>query len=235
MFKTVKSKILITAIIMLAFLMSAFMFHTIISRMKTKQLMVQNYGFSINEYVEDINDSIIKAEDNLKSLSLIGSLFYKTDRSTELTDKVVTRIFENYPNSLGGGIWFKPYILDKNKKYVCFYAFRNKNNKIILDKNFASKEYDYPNQDWYKQIISQVTPERNIVWSKPYYENLGSYTMMVTAGTGIYVDGELVGIATVDWELSDVIKKVSEMKPLEKTFSMYDKNKQKIKNSFALL
>ena len=141
MFKTVKSKIIVTAIIMLAFLMFAFASHTIISRMKTKQLMVQNYGASINLFVEEIDDRVIKAEDNLKSLALIGGLYYQTDRSSELTDRVITRIFENYPNSLGGGIWFKPYSVDKSKKYTCFYAYRNKNNEVVLDKNFSSEEY----------------------------------------------------------------------------------------------
>ena len=94
MFKTVKSKIIITAIIVLAFLMSAFVCYAIISRMKTKQLMVQNYGASINSFVEDINNRIINSEDNLKSLALIGSLYYQTDRSAELTNRVVKRIFE---------------------------------------------------------------------------------------------------------------------------------------------
>lgn len=235
MFKTVKLKILAITILMLAFLMLAFAFHTIISRMKTKQLMVQNYKFSItaSSFVQGLENRIITSKDNLKSLALIGSLFYKTDRSPELTDKAVVRIFEDYPQSLGGGIWFKPYIIDKSKKYTCFYAFRDKNNKITIDRNFASKEYDYPNQEWYKQIISQVTPQRNIVWSKPYYENQGSYTKMVTLGTGIYVDNELIGIATVDWELDSVIDEVSKMKPLEMTFSMY-KSGGEIKNSFAL-
>ena len=233
MFKSLKSKILITAIIMLAVLMSVFGWYSLKSRMYTKQLMVQNYKFSISFFIEDINDSILKAEDNLKSLALIGALFYKTDRSYELTNRVITRIFENYPDSLGGGIWFKPNIIDKSKKYTCFYAFRNKDNKIILDENFADKKYDYPNQQWYKEIISQVTPERNVVWTRPYYENLGSYTKMVTVGTGIYVDGELVGVATVDWELDNVIKKITKKKPVEKTFSMY-KNGNEIKNSFAL-
>lgn len=233
MFKTIKSKILLITFIMLAVLMSAFGCHTIISRMKTKQLMVQNYKFSISSFVEDIDDSILQIENNLKSLSLIGSLYYKTDRSSDLTNKAIERIFENYPNSLGGGIWFKPYIVDKSKKYMCFYAYRNKDNKIIVDKNFASEEYDYPNQGWYKQIIPLVTPKRNIVWTKPYYENLGSYTKMVTAGTGIYVDGKLVGVATVDWEVSSVFEEISKMKPYEKTLSMYRQGNQ-IKNSFAL-
>jgi len=233
MFKTIRAKVIITAIIMLTFLMFAFACHTVISRMKTKQLMVQNYAYSINTFAENINDRVIKAEDNLKSLALIGSLYYRTDRSNELTDKVITRIFENYPDTLGGGIWFKPYIVDKSKKYVCFYAYRDKNNNVVLDKSFSSEEYDYPNQNWYKQISAKVTPERNIVWSKPYYENLGSYTTMVTAGTGIYVDGELIGIVTVDWEIDSIMDEVSQMKPVEKTLSMY-RSGGKINNSFAL-
>lgn len=235
MFKTIRSKILAITILMLAFLMITSVVHVYFARMNTKQLMVQNYKFSItaSPFVQEIKNRIITTEDNLKSLSLIGSLYYKTDRSNDLTDRVIEKVFKNYPQALGGGIWFKPYIVDISKKYTCFYAFRDKNNKIVIDKNFENEKYDYPNQEWYKQIISQVTPEGNIVWSQPYYENLGSYTMMVTAGTGIYVDGELVGIVTVDWELDSVIEEVSKMKPLEKTFSMY-KNGNEIKNSFAL-
>ena len=111
MFKTIRAKVIISAIVMLAFLMSAFACHTIISRMKTKQLMVQKYKFSISSFVEEINDGIIKTENNLNGLALIGGLFYRTDRSYELTNRVIKRIFENYPDSLGGGIWFKPYTI----------------------------------------------------------------------------------------------------------------------------
>ena len=233
MFKTVKSKILITAIIMLTILMSAFACYTIVSRMKTKQLMVQNYVFSVDKFVQDINKKIIRYEDNVLELARIGSLFYRTDKSVELTNKTLVKIFENYPDSLGGGIWFEPYVVDKAQKRVCFYAYRNKENNVVLDENFASEEYDYHNQGWYKQIISKVTPENNVVWSEPYYENQGSNTLMITVGTGIYVNGRLIGISTVDWEISTIIEDVSKMKPLEKTFSMY-KNGNEIKNSFAL-
>ena len=233
MFKTVKSKILITAIVMLTILMSAFVCYTIVSRMKTKQLMVQNYVFSVDKFVQDINKKIIRYEDNVLDLARIGSLFYRTDKSFELTNKTIVKIFENYPDSLGGGIWFEPYIVDKAQKRICFYAYRNKENKVVLDESFNSEKYDYHNQGWYKQIISKVTPVNNVVWSEPYYENQGSNTLMITVGTGIYVNGELIGISTVDWEISTIIEDVSKMKPLEKTFSMY-KNGDEIKNSFAL-
>ncbi len=233
MFKTVKSKILITAIIMLTILMSAFACYTIISRMKTKQLMVQNYVFSVDKFVQDINKKIIRYEDNVLELARIGGLFYRTDKSVELTNTTIVKIFENYPESLGGGIWFEPYIVDKSQKRVCFYAFRNKENRVVLDESFSSEEYDYHNQGWYKQIMSKVTPENNIAWSEPYYENQGSNTLMITVGAGIYVNGKLIGVSTVDWEISTIIDDVSKMKPLERTFSMYEKGNE-IKNSFAL-
>ena len=234
MFKTLKSKILITAIVMLTLLVFVFSVFAIYSRKNTKQLIIQNYRYDIDaQFVEKLHDQILTLENNLRGLALIGSLYYKTDRSDELTYPVIVRIFRNYPDTLGGGIWFKPYITGKNTKYKCFYAYRNKDSRVLIDKNFSSAEYDYPNQEWYKEIISQVTPQRNIVWSKPYYEKIGSTTKMVTAGTGIYVDNKLVGIATVDWEISSVINDISKMKPKERTFSMY-KSKGEIKNSFAL-
>ena len=233
MFKTIKSKILILAFIMLAVLMVAFVCYVGVFRMKTKQLMLKNYAFSINSFTQQLDEKVIKSEDNSRDLALIGNLFYKTDRSVGLTNNAITRIFENYPDSLGGGIWFEPYVVDKNKKRVCFYAFRNKNNKIVLDESFESETYDYLNQGWYKQIKSQISKEHDTAWSEPYYENQGSETMMITVGTGIYEGDRLIGISTVDWELNSIYKDLSDMKPIENGFALFE-NRNKIKDSFAL-
>ena len=233
MFKTIKSKILITAFIMLAVLMLAFVCYIGIFRMKMKQLMLQNYASSVNSFVQKMDEKVIRAEDNSKDLALLGSLFYQTDRSIPLTNSAIIKLFNNYEHSLGGGIWFKPYVVDKNKKRVCFYAYRNKNGELVLDKSFESDEYDYHNQGWYKQIMGQITKEKPTAWSLPYYENQGSETMMITVGTGIFDGNELIGLSTVDWELSTIFKEIQEMKPLEKGFYMY-KKKGEIKDSFSL-
>ncbi len=234
MFKTIKSKILLIIVLILAILLVAFSCYAVVFRAKTKQLMLQNYSFSVNSFVHQINDKITRLEDNSKDLALIGSLFYRTDRSIPLTDKAITKIFENYDNSLGGGIWFEPYIVDKSKKRMCRYIYRNNDGVLTFDDNFEGDEYDYHNQGWYKQIISQVTKEDDTAWSLPYYEKQGSDTMMITVGTAIFYDDKIVGISTVDWELSAIFKDISEMKPIEKTFSLYD-GKNKIKDSFAVL
>ncbi len=233
MFKTIRLKIIVLSLIMLAVLISAVACYVGVFRMKTKQLMLQNYAFSINSFVQQVDEKIIRAEDNSKDLALIGSLFYRTDRSIPLTNNAIIKIFENYENSLGGGIWFEPYAVYKDQKRVCFYAYRDKSGNIILDDDFSSEQYDYHNQSWYKEIISQIDKEHPTAWSLPYYENQGSKTTMITVGTGIYVGDKLIGISTVDWELDSVFQEISEMKPLENGFSFYE-TRDRIKGSFSL-
>ena len=233
-FKTLKSKILTIAISTLAILIIAFSCYADVFKVKTKQLMLQNYSLSLNTFVYDINQQISKMEDNSRDLALIGKLYYKTDRSPMLTEQAISRIFENYPESLGGGIWFEPYATGKTKKRDCYYAFRTKENKIVIDKSFASDEYDYHNQTWYKQISAQVSKTSNTAWSLPYFENQGSETTMITVGTGIFDGDKLIGISTVDWEINSIIDNISQMKPIESGFKFFE-NRKKIKDSFALL
>ena len=85
MFKTLKSKITVTTIVMLALLLSAFGFLTVISRMKTKQLMVQNYSFSINaSFLEEIQYNNLnlqkKFSGSLKEIHLLTGTSSKNVR-----------------------------------------------------------------------------------------------------------------------------------------------------------
>ena len=79
--------------VMLAVLMLAFVSYIGIFRMKMKQLMIQNYGNSINAFVQQLDDKVIRAVDNSKDLALLGSLYYKTDRSIPLTNKSIIMLF----------------------------------------------------------------------------------------------------------------------------------------------
>ena len=234
MFKTLRSKILFITILVIAIFMAVVLCYTAYARMKTKKLMLKNYSLSVNSFVEEIDKKILRMEDNSRDLALIGKLFYRTDKSIGLTNQAITKIFENYPDSLGGGIWFEPYIVDPAQKRTCFYAFRNKKGELVLDESFASEKYDYHNQNWYNEIKSQLTKDDNTAWSLPYYENQGSETMMITAGSGIYDGDKLIGISTVDWELSSIFKELSEMKPLENGFALFEQ-RRRLNDSFAIL
>jgi sigma-B regulation protein RsbU (phosphoserine phosphatase) len=175
----------------------------------------------IASMVQNINKEVINIENNARVLALFGEHFYEHEKNFIFLEKSVKRIFENNPLSLGGGIWFKPYLIDKSKKFACIYAYRTKDNDIIIDKTFETNEYNYLNQNWYKEIITAVDNKNKIEWSYPYYEKEGSNTLMVTAGMGMYVDGKMIGITTVDWKISDILKNISEMKITANSFALF--------------
>lgn len=237
MFKTLKSKILAIAISVLVIITLVFMAYAYVFEIKTKPLVLDYYSSYIEVLKDKINDNIIKIENNSKGLALIGGLFYRTDKSVGLTKEVIKKIFYNYPDSLGGGIWFEPYTIDKSQKRFCLYAFRNKDGKVVIDESFNSEKYNYLNQNWYKQIITQIKEKKvDVAWSLPYYENQGSNTLMITAGSGIYDDnGKLIGISTVDWEINSIKEEIKNMNFVSKTNlrSSFSSGKH-IKNHFAL-
>ena len=238
MFKTLKSKIIAIAITTFAIITVVFTGYAYVFEINTNPLILDYYSRYIEVLKDEINKDVVKIENNSKDLALIGSLFYKTDKSVGLTKEVIKKIFDNYPDSLGGGIWFEPYVIDKAQKRFCFYAFRDKDGKVVIDESFNSEQYNYLNQGWYKQIVSQIKEQKNIVaWSLPYYENQGSNTLMITAGSGIYDDkGNLIGISTVDWQISSIEEQIKDMKFVLKISpqSSFSSGKY-IKNHFALL
>ena len=208
MFKDIKRQMMVVVLSMFLALVTVLCIYSYIFLRNTKALLIDSYSHSISVFAESINKDVLRIENNSEDLALMGSLFYKAGQDATIAKAAIKKIFENYENSLGGGIWFEPYVVDKNQKRFCIYA------------------YNYHNQGWYKQIISSVTKEHNTAWSLPYKENQGSEKLMITAGTGIYDDaGNLIGISTVDWEVNEIFQEISKMKPTANSFALFaDKN-----------
>lgn len=220
-FNTVKSKIILISALMLITLSILFGFFAYIYMQNGKSLLLKGFSFHISNFAEKINKDILRIEDNAKDLALQGKMFYLIDKNKNMALSTTINIFNNYPYSLGGGIWFEPNVVDKTKRLFCIYVFRNKNNEVVQDTEFETEDYDYLNKSWYKEISSGVTKENSVAWSLPYYEKEGSNTLMVTAGSGIFAGGKLVGISTVDWEINSIIKSVSNMKPTPNSFALF--------------
>lgn len=222
MFHTIKSKIVIITITLLFFILLVLSSFTYIVYLYEKELIVSSCSIAISALVQDINKEVINIENNAKDLALLGEQYYYFHKNKKSLDSSVIKIFENYPNSLGGGIWFKPFYIDKFKKNFCIYAFRNENNNIIIDNNFETEDYNYLEQGWYKEITSVIQDVHNIEWSTPYYEKFGSNTLMITAGSGMYDDsGSLIGISTVDWKISKILEDIKKLKPTPNSFALF--------------
>ncbi|MBR1754870.1 SpoIIE family protein phosphatase [bacterium] len=220
-FNTIKSKIIVITValflvtcLILAVFMQLIYLHD-------KQLIRRSCGYNIEIFEEKINQEIADLESNATDLALLGELYFESNNEKKAAEYMLTNIFNGYPKSLGGGIWFEPYLIDKNKKRSCIYTYRNDSGEMVIDYSFESQDYDYLNQAWYKDIKSKLRTRRSTAWSKPYFENHGSKTLMVTVGSGLYYKDMLVGISTVDWRISSVIQSISSMKPTPNSFSLF--------------
>ena len=222
MFNTIKSKILLIVFTMLVTLSIVLSVFSYIYLKNSKSLIIQSCSYSIGQIVQNINKEITKIENNSKDLALIGEIYYTSAKNKSSIEHNVKRVFENYPMFLGGGIWYKPNSIDPLKKFYCVYAFRDKKSNIYIDERYETPEYNYPEQSWYKEIVSHLEgDDDNVAWSLPYFENEGGHTFMVTAGSGMYVDGKLVGISTVDWELGSIAKSIRDIKPTKNSFALF--------------
>lgn len=221
MFNTIKSKILSIVITMLIVLSIVLTIFSYIYLENSKSLIIKSTSYSVGQVVQNINKEIIKIENNAHDLALLGEFHYNSAKEKSVFEYITKKVFENYPESLGGGLWYKPYSIIPSIELYCVYAYRDKNSNILIDERYGTKEYNYPEQSWYKEIIPQLTKEDNVAWSLPYFEHEGGNTFMVTAGSGMYVDGELVGISTVDWEIGSIAKAIRDIKPTKNSFALF--------------
>ena len=131
MFKTIKSKIFLITVTILFFMLLVVTSFAYIYYSNGKELLVWDCSNTIEVLVQNINKEVLHIENNAKDLALLGEQFYDNGKNENILTSYIYRVFANYKQSLGGGVWFKPYVINKSKFRKCIYAFRNKDDKII--------------------------------------------------------------------------------------------------------
>ncbi len=221
MLKSIKSKIIVLTFAFLCLLAIIIIGIASISFYNGKEMTVAARGLAVSSLVENLNKEIIKLEKNALDLALMGEVYYKAGKQDYIAEELLTGIFQNYPDSLGGGIWFEPYIIQPNKKRSCMYAFHGENSKIKVDNAYESEEYNYFGQSWYIEIMTELKKGAKLFWAKPYYENIGARTLMTTVGAGIYIEGKLIGMSTVDWQMDSILSEILKIKPTAGSFVLF--------------
>jgi len=168
---------------------------------------------------EKINKVIAEIEFASKHFASGGLLSFNK-QSIPLGENLTLELFKDLKTGAGGGFWFKAHAFNKNIRRAGVYVFRNTGNGEIEIEDFAFvQDYDYFNSGWYKEIIADIKNPREVVWTRPYIDDSGTFALMTTAGTGIFdKDGNLIGISTIDWKIAGVIEKLSQIKPTKGSF-----------------
>lgn len=174
-------------------------------------------------YINTLNRLI---EKNAIEVSTVGESFYKIKQGSKIGldkefEKFLTSTAARFPTAVGAGVWYEPNIYEQAKKYYGPYVYWDK-GKPVFTWEYSIEKYDYHNQDWYRIAIpkgAELTkkPSKDIIWTAPYYDDVAKVTM-ITCDAYMFDDsGKIIGIATTDWDLAEVIKHVANIKVTQNT------------------
>jgi sigma-B regulation protein RsbU (phosphoserine phosphatase) len=218
MIYSLRTKILAIGLAFFALLGAAFVLYSMATTVHYKRLRLEGIRKTVEFETEKVNKIIMGMEQGAEILALDGLISHWL-QSYDINETMVIGYLNGFEEAVGGGFWFEPYADNKNRFRSNFYAFFDKSvGRIRFDDTFNTDEYDYHSKSWYREIFDEVTRPYQVVWTKPYVDDSGSFSLMTTAGAGIFTQDGLIGISTIDWEINKVIKELTAIKPTKNSF-----------------
>ncbi len=217
---SIKSKIVFVTFALLVTLGMVIVCTAIIAFYHDKELIIVSNKASITTFEGQINTEISALEKNALDLSLMGEIYYQQGKHQKVGEFFAQNILKNYPNSMGNGIYFLPYKIHNDQKIGCIHALWKDDKTVDLLASCVNSTFNYFDQHWYSEITQGLSNGNKVAWTKPY-KSTQLDILMTTIGAGIYNDGELVGMATVDWDLDTILKSILKIKPTPNSFVLF--------------
>jgi len=221
---SIRIKILLIVLSSFFITMGIFALYSFVTTESYKQMRLKNIRKKIQSETEIVNKTIAEIEKCAIHFAVVGDVAFQ-NQSQALGEIILSEFVSSFSTIVGGGFWFAPYHYDANTLRKGFYIFYDKSiNQVRIDTTFFLPEYDYHNSSWYQEITKELKSKNQVVWTKPYIDGSGSYSLMTTAGAGIFdKEGNIIAISTVDWRIEEVINTLSKIKPTKGSFALlYD-------------
>ena len=193
-----------------------------------KKLRIAQCHVMVKEKTDELAGTLHSLQANVLELALVGELLVSEDPSLRdrQAEYAVVQNFNAQKDALGGGIWYIPYFFGGKRELTCYYAYK-KDNAAIFDPDFSKRAYYYPQQNWYRDAMRAFANEkekdrRKITWSPAYVDSAGACSLMTTASAPIITPaGEIAGLATIDWSLDDLAKKMASIRPTDGSATVF--------------
>jgi len=216
---SLRIKILAIVLVFLSLLGAAFLFYSLATTVNLKELRLEGIVRLVEHETEKVNKVITEIERGAVFFAQGAKIIFDA-RVNELGETFAYEYLNSFQTAVGAGFWYEPYAYRQDQMRAGFYAFFDKNEKRVkLDDTFFIDEYDYHNKSWYKEISNELNASYQVVWTMPYADDSGSYSLMTTAGSGIFDgNGKLLAISTVDWEISEIVSQLLEIRPTKNSY-----------------
>ena len=220
MFASIKSKIIVLTCSLLFGLGFVVTGAAIMAFYHDKELIIAGNKSAITAFEGQMNTEMAELEKNALDLAVMGEIYFQKGKQQDVGEFFTQQILKNYPNSMGNGTYFKPYKVHDNQKISCIHAVWDKDHRIDMLPSCVNNTFNYFDQNWYPEILTDLNNGHKVSWARPYRSTqLG--ILMTTVGAGIYDKDELVGMATVDWELDTILKSILRIKPTPNSFVLF--------------
>ena len=209
----------------LALLGISFVVYSAFTTGNYKRLRLEGIEKTVEFETEKVNKKITGIEHGALHFAVSGSICQES-QSIMVGENAVLEYLFGFPDAEGGGFWFEPYAYDGETARVGVYAhYDEATGSFVLDETMYTDGeldidyYDYHSLTWYREIIDTITEPNQVAWTLPYIDDSGSFSLMTTAGAGIYdTGGNLIGISIIDWKIEDVVKELTAVKPTDNSF-----------------
>lgn len=207
-------------VILLQTAFSARTLHRVYEEARVLRINAISQGFEVQS--QNLDRHVLLLQKSLQLLSLQGEQHLTLPKQWRPDpERFVRRVLEESPEAVGGGIWYEPYMDVPSKLRSCVYFLRS-NGQLRLDPFHESGDYDYPGQMWYAAIKARARSSLDVIWTPPYLDKSSvGETLMVTLGSGLFYDDTLVGMVTLDWELSDMLRRLGDLLPTPGSFALF--------------
>ncbi|MGI6124621.1 MAG: PDC sensor domain-containing protein, partial [Acetivibrionales bacterium] len=213
---------------------------TWISAMSSSKIISEKINEWMDSELNSISNEIEADLDSVSQMAETLSNFVRTTYSSlslaEYETMVSNMIMQN-DLVLGSGIWFEPYVYDPNEKYVGPYMYKDGDTTAVTY-DYSNAEYDYFIYEWYTGALNSSVP----VFTDPYYDPTLDIVMSSCTMPMHDDKGTLLGVVTVDIELTGIQSLVIDVKVGETgeaflltTEGNFIYNKDEAKNMEALI
>jgi methyl-accepting chemotaxis protein len=153
----------------------------------------QNVALRVSEIATDIRDQLNGVQSQSRSITqLVAQL------PSEQIDALLPALIDQYGNAMvfGGGIWPLPEKREADRAKFSTFYHRDAANALIPNTYWNSAEApNYFEQPWHK--AGQQAPRGMCVWAAAYKDG-ASQQPRTNCAMGIYKDGALYGVSTID-------------------------------------
>lgn len=153
----------------------------------------------------------------------------KSEAGEKLIGTEIARMIESFPSVVGGGIFFEPNAFNPDAKQKGFYARWvppvGMSRKVEYSLAKSAPGVDFHNSEWYRALIpAGWDPKRHLYvdsgWTGPYRDRV-TLVPMITALNAMYSrESELIGLASVDWNLDELTAMIDSSRPTENSVAM---------------